>query len=346
MDVMQELLKMSKGNKIYIEDILDFDLSEKEYNDILKKLNDLNIDIISKQEYYNNSIKGSLLPFKKYKKLTKEEEYELFERYKKGDKVSKEIIVNQNLNFIVKIAKTYSFILKKSNIDLEDLIQQGIIGVLEAMERFDTTKGFRFITYSYYWIKKNIYDYLCSNSKSLKLHPSYFSDIIRIEKYTQDYIMKNQKLPTKLEISKALNLDTKKIDNLFIFTSNTIYLYDYIKNTEDEESLIFNFIKDGLSSNENEYENINDKIDLEYFLMEIKNILTPREYNVICSRYGFNKTNDIQTLNYIAKQYKITTEYIRIIEKRALTKIKSHLINKIDNKKCKSKSSYYKKYMV
>lgn len=129
--------------------------------------------------------------------LTSLEEELLFSEYKKGNLFARERLVKANLRFVVSIAKMYT----RADLELEDLISEGNIGLLKAIEKFDATKGFKFITYAVWWIRNHITDYIKKKTKTIHLPINVTNQLVELKKISNEYYLNNGVFPTSEELS-------------------------------------------------------------------------------------------------------------------------------------------------
>ena len=244
--------------------------------------------------------------------LSPEEEYTLAKKVISGDKNSKQKFINSNLKLVVCIAKKYI----GCGVDFLDLIQEGNLGLMIALDKFDSEKGFKFSTYATPWIMSSIQKAIF-NSKGINL-PRRLS--IYIQKYKQTKQELTKKLyrePTGEEIAKAMGITNKKLIEIETFAAPNISLNSYIGEKKDSE------FEDFIESSSSSPEEIVVESRLSGLLMDVldKCNLTEMEREVLLLRNGFN--DKPKTLVEIAEIYGLSHERIRQLESRALRKIKN-----------------------
>lgn len=257
-------------------------------------------------QVYMNSIRNIPL-------LTAEQEKSLALKFAAGDKKAKDQLVTANLRLVVMAAKRY---MTKTRLPFDDLIQEGNIGLMRAVDTYDPTKGWRFSTYAMHWIKQGI-SRAVANAKTIRipLHMVEFKS-----KYSKTFNELSEKLqrdPTSEEMSKYMELDIKKIKEIENLIKDPISLNTTL-NDEDDGTL------EDLVADPNQ-DRPDDRIDNELRAKAINSVLETlgeREKNVIIARFGLNGTR-AKTLEEIAAEYKLTKERIRQIEQAALHKLRN-----------------------
>lgn len=257
-------------------------------------------------QVYMNSIRNIPL-------LTAEQEKSLALKFAAGDKKAKDQLVTANLRLVVMAAKRY---MMKTRLPFDDLIQEGNIGLMRAVDTYDPTKGWRFSTYAMHWIKQGI-SRAVANAKTIRI-PLHMVELK--SKYSKAFSELSDKLqrdPTSEEMSKYMELDIKKIKELENLVKDPISLNTTL-NDEDDGTL------EDLVADPNQ-ERPDDRIDNELRAKAINAILDTldsREKDIIIARFGLNGTR-AKTLDELAADYKLTKERIRQIEQKALHKLRN-----------------------
>lgn len=252
----------------------------------------------------------------KYQTLTAEEEQKLAKRAKEGCFASKQKLIQSNLKLVVNIAKK---IVHVSNLPMIDLIQEGNLGLMVAVEKFNYKLGYRFCTYASWWIKQAVFKAISEQSHSMKI-PVYIQETLsKFSKIKSEMEQKYNCSVKNEEVAKKMNIEPNKIDTFLNAYSKTLSLEaDYDMNGQNDVCLA-DIIEDKRASVQNsvEYE------ALQQDIYELLNCLKDREQNVIKLRFGLGEESR-QTLEEIGKIYGVTKECVRQTESRALKKLKNN----------------------
>lgn len=278
-----------------------------------------NIDNILVTDNITNYFREIDLPL-----LTKEEEYCLAIKIKEGNIEAKNIFIERNLKLVVSIAKKY----RGRGMEFSDLIQEGNIGLIKAIENFDCEKGYKFSTYARWWINAAIREAINSKNRLIRIPFGKNSEIGKYVKAKQKLEEELMREPTLEEISKELNTSLQKVRELHDIQSDIMSL-NYQLNDEESNS---NELEDLIpSSNILEEEIINNSLTNEVIELLDKCNLTDREKDILIKRYGFfNK--DPMTFQEISNIYRLSHQRIQQLEIRAINKIrKSKYITSFSN---------------
>lgn len=291
---------------------------------------DNNISIESDDEDYSNNdvdlkessdvliddVRTYLVQMAKYPLLTADEEIELGEKALLGDKVSREKLINCNLRLVVSIAKRYT----GNGLDFLDLIQEGNLGLIRTVDKFDPSKGYKFSTYATWWIKQGITRAIADKSRIVRIPVHAYEVLQKIKRYISEYKNVNGVEPDVKKISEDLNISEDKINEYSVYFTDVGSLDKKIY--EKDDTLVGDVVSSDVSV---EGEAMNNSLikDVEKAL----GCLTEREREVVEQRFGL-KTGFGKTLEEVGIEFNVTRERIRQIEAKALRKIKNSSIGK------------------
>jgi RNA polymerase primary sigma factor len=260
----------------------------------------------------SDSLKLYLNSISKIDLLTSEEEKDLAKRIKAGDRKAKEKMIQANLRLVISIARKY----RNSKLSFLDLIQEGNIGLMKAVDKFDHTKGYRFSTYATWWIRQSITRSIANNERDIRL-PLHIIEIIKkIKKASHSLFGRLGRDPTIKEISEETQLSIKKIRSIQDAVKTTIQTSTPV--FENSNQTIEDIIQD--MSDESDI----SKADYNFLVQDmgkLMSILNTREQEVISLRYGIMDGNS-QSLSSIGRELGITRETARQIEKKSLLKLR------------------------
>ncbi len=245
--------------------------------------------------------------------LTAQEEIKLANRIKRGDEKARKHMIRANLRLVINIAKRYVYL----GMPFLDLIEEGNIGLMKAVDKFNPKKGFRFSTYAAWWIKQSITRSISEQGKMIRV-PVYMNDLITKWKKKREHLsQKLKRVPSDTEIAKRLRIDKDKVEQInFWMTSTTSSLDAPIG--EDAESQVSDLIEDHTTAAPDE--GIEHMMDRER-IANLLGILADRETDVLDMRFGL-KDGKARTLAEVAVKLKVSRERVRQIEEEALKKLK------------------------
>ena len=245
---------------------------------------------------------------------SKEEEVELAKRILEGDEYAKEQLTNCNLKLVISIAKHYI----NRGMQFLDLIQEGNIGLIKAVEKFDYTKGYKFSTYATWWIRQAITRALADQARTIRIPVHMVETINKITRAQRRLTQKLNRDPTPEEISNELDniLSADRIREIQLIAMDPLSLEKPVG--EEEDSHVGDFIED--KDNESPLKYANTSL-LKDKLNEVLGELTDREEKVIRLRYGIDDGRN-HTLEEVGKEFSVTRERIRQIEAKALKKLR------------------------
>ena len=325
----QKLLEIGKKKgALNEEDILvrfmKLEATAKETDEIIAKLkengvkiiatkDDLDYDALASQVSVDDPVKLYLKDIGKVPLLSPEQEVELAKRILNGDEEAKAKLCEANLRLVISIAKRYS----GKNMQFLDLIQEGNLGLLKAVEKFDYTKGFRFSTYATWWIRQSITRALADQARTIRIPVHMVETINRLGRESKKLLQELGREPTTEELAERLGMPANKVSEIQKIALDPISLESPIG--EEEDSKIADFIEDDTSVSP--VENATRSM-LRGQLLSVIDTLTPREQKVIRLRYGLDDGNP-KTLEQVGQEFNVTRERIRQIEAKALRKLRN-----------------------
>ncbi|WIV10709.1 RNA polymerase sigma factor RpoD [Proteiniborus sp. MB09-C3] len=290
------------------EDILiDKDVEDEEVIDIEKE--DLSPP---KGISVDDPVRMYLKEIGKVPLLDADEETELAKRMEQGDEEAKRRLAEANLRLVVSIAKRYV----GRGMQFLDLIQEGNLGLIKAVEKFDYRKGFKFSTYATWWIRQAITRAIADQARTIRIPVHMVETINKLIRVSRQLLQDLGREPTPEEIAKEMNLDEEKVREILKIAQEPVSLETPIG--EEEDSHLGDFIEDDAAQAPAEAATFTL---LKEQLMEVLDTLTPREQKVLRLRFGLDDGR-ARTLEEVGKEFDVTRERIRQIEAKALRKLR------------------------
>ena len=287
-------------------DLEDIDETEKDllFQDMqdMSFVDNLNVD---------DPVKMFLKEIGKIRLLTYEEENILAERMLKGDKEAKKQLIESNLRLVVSIAKKYI----GRGMNFLDLIQEGNLGLIKAVDKFDQSKGYKFSTYATWWIRQAITRAIADQARTIRIPVHMVETINKLIKTSRHLLQTLGREPTPEEIAKELEMPVEKVREILKVAQEPISLETPVG--EEDESNLGNFIPDDDAPSPSEQ--AADTLLREH-IEEVMQTLTPREAKVLKLRFGL-EDGRMRTLEEVGKEFDVTRERIRQIEAKALRKL-------------------------
>ncbi|MCH3921045.1 MAG: RNA polymerase sigma factor RpoD/SigA [Sphaerochaeta sp.] len=247
--------------------------------------------------------------------LTQEEEYNLAVRAKQGDEIARKKLIEANLRFVVNVAKKY----QNQGIPLNDLIDEGNIGLMTAVEKFEPSMGYHFISYAVWWIRQSIVKALCEKSRAVRLPLNRTNELMQIKKAQKNLMHEYGREANTAEIGEMTGLDPDLVKNLLSISRDMVSLDSPMTNGgKGSQSTFGDFVEDDSPSPEDRLMESSLKEDIQ----KVLGTLTDKERDVIELRFGLNGRAPM-SLKEIGELYSLTKERIRQIEKKALEKLQN-----------------------
>ena len=281
----------------------DFDSEHDEDDESLLSVDGINID---------DPVKVYLKEIGRVPLLTPEEEVELAERMAKGDPAARKRLSEANLRLVVSIAKRYV----GRGMQFLDLIQEGNLGLIKAVEKFDHTKGFKFSTYATWWIRQAITRAIADQARTIRIPVHMVETINKVKKVSSQLLHKNGHDPSAEEIAEELDMPIDKVREIMRVAQEPVSLETPIG--EEEDSHLGDFIED---SDAPAPADAASHTLLKEQLEDVLSTLTPREKKVLELRFGLEDGRN-RTLEEVGKEFNVTRERIRQIEAKALRKLR------------------------
>ena len=319
-DVMEKLnLDVDQIDTFYdtcqsmnIDIIEDFDPeADLDMNDINLQ-DDLDMSLTTDDISNDDPVKIYLKEIGRVPLLTAEEEIELAEKMAQGNVRAKQRLAEANLRLVVSIAKRYL----GRGMHFLDLIQEGNLGLIKAVEKFDHTKGFKFSTYATWWIRQAITRAIADQARTIRIPVHMVETITKVKKASSQLLHKNGHDPSPEEISEELNIPVERVREIMRIAQDPVSLETPIG--EEEDSHLGDFIPDDDAPAPADAASL---ILLKEKLSEVLSTLTDREEKVLRLRFGLEDGRS-RTLEEVGKEFDVTRERIRQIEAKALRKLR------------------------
>ena len=245
--------------------------------------------------------------------ISHEEEVELAQKAQAGDAAAKNKLVNSNLRFVVNVAKKY----QNHGLDLTDLISEGNLGLLTAVDKFDASKGYHFISYAVWWIRQSILKAVCEKSRAIRLPLNRANELVQIEHARKVVGTKKTEQQEYEEIGAMLHMDASHVRDMINISREMISLDAETNDNDNGRSKVSDFFED------NAYDRPEEKAIEKSMHEDIDNVidtLRPNEARVIRMRYGLNGAKPM-SLKEVGEECNLTKERIRQIEKHAIVRL-------------------------
>lgn len=246
--------------------------------------------------------------------ITAEEEVRLAQRIREGDQAALEKLTKANLRFVVSVSKQY----QNQGLTLPDLINEGNLGLIKAAQRFDETRGFKFISYAVWWIRQSILQALAEQSRIVRLPLNKIGSINKINKAFSKLEQTHERIPTDDELAELLELSTDEVKQSIRYSGRHVSMDAPLKEGDDDSSSMYDVLI-GEDSPNPESGLIKDSLRRE--IERSLTTLTPREADVVRLYFGLNGEHPL-TLEEIGEQFDLTRERVRQIKEKAIRRLK------------------------
>ena len=271
-----------------------------------------NFDKIMAEGSLDDSVKMYLKDIGRVPLLSAEREVELAKRMEEGDEEAKRVLSEANLRLVVSIAKRYV----GRGMQFLDLIQEGNLGLMKAVEKFDYRKGFKFSTYATWWIRQSITRAIADQARTIRIPVHMVETINKQVRATRQLLQKLGREPSPEEIAEFIGSTPERVREIQKIAQDPVSLETPIG--EEEDSHLGDFIEDSNAAAPAEVAEANM---LRKQLISVLSTLTPREEKVLRLRYGIDDSHP-RTLEEVGKEFNVTRERIRQIEAKALRKLR------------------------
>ncbi len=337
---IRELIESGKSKgtltlKEITEQFVDCEIEPEQFDKILDTLNELNIDVIKDSDItdvepqiqqaeqkidltlpegvtIDDPVRMYLKEIGKVPLLTADEEIELAKRMENGDKEAKSKLCEANLRLVVSIAKRY---VGRGMLFL-DLIQEGNLGLIKAVDKFDYRKGYKFSTYATWWIRQAITRAIADQARTIRIPVHMVETINKLIRVSRQLLQELGREPQPEEIADAMDISVEKVREIMKIAQEPVSLETPIG--EEEDSHLGDFLPDEDAPAPAEAAAFTL---LKEQLMNVLSTLTPREEKVLKLRFGLEDGRQ-RTLEEVGKEFNVTRERIRQIEAKALRKLK------------------------
>ena len=245
--------------------------------------------------------------------MTREEEYELAVKAKQGDILARDRIVKANLRFVVSVAKKYQC----GAFELNDLINEGNIGLMIAIDKFDPEKGYHFISYAVWWIRQTILKAIYEKGKMIRLPSNKTNDIIKIEKARKSLKAKLTEEEELEQVALMLNMTPVHVQEMMMISKDVFSLDSKVGGNENDSNSLGEMLEDttSVSPEENAIQN-----DMKEQIDNVLSTLTEKEAEILRYRFGLNGKKAM-SLKEVGEVFNLTKERIRQIEKKAIKRL-------------------------
>ena len=266
----------------------------------------------------SESLEKYLQEIGKEELLSTDEEVELAQRIRKGDRKALERLTKANLRFVVSVPKQY----QNQGLSLPDLINEGNLGLIKAAEKFDETRGFKFISYAVWWIRQSILQAIAEQSRIVRVPLNQVGSVNKINRMLNKFEQENERRPSSEEISEQTDIPEEKVDEAIMVNSRHVSVDAPFVDGEDN-SLLDVLVNDDAPMADRQ-------LVMESLRSEIATVLkmlNERERNVITAYYGIGQPE--MTLDEIGNKFGLTRERVRQIKEKAIRRLRNSTNNQL-----------------
>ena len=307
-DTLDDLYNMLVENNIeVVSETADNSTDDEDPSNLI--VEDLTM---SKDIKINDPVRMYLKEIGRINLLTTDEEFEYAKLAEQGDEYAKKMLAESNLRLVVSIAKRY---VGRGMLFL-DLIQEGNIGLMKAVDKFDSDKGYKFSTYATWWIRQAITSAIADQARTIRIPVHMVETINKLARVQRQLTQELNREPSEEEIAKKLGVTVDKVREVYKISQDPVSLETPIG--EEDDSHLGDFIRDERTMSPEEYATVEM---LKSELANVLSTLTEREEKVLRLRFGLDD-GKARTLEEVGKQFNVTRERIRQIEAKALRKLR------------------------
>ncbi|MDZ4846894.1 MAG: RNA polymerase sigma factor RpoD/SigA [Chitinophagales bacterium] len=262
----------------------------------------------------NQSLERYLSEIAKEALLTDDQEVDLAKRIREGDPMALEKMVKANLRFVVSVAKQY----QNQGLQLSDLINEGNLGLIKAAQKFDETRGFKFISYAVWWIRQSVLQALVEQSRIIRLPLNKVGSYNKITRTMYEFEQKYQREPSNEELEDILKINKREIDEIIRGAHKHVSMDAPFASDDEDQSSLYDVIQDEDASGSDK-QMIKESLKIE--IKKALNVLPKRDAEIVSCYFGL-KGEVHMTLEEIGKQFDLTRERVRQIKERSLRRLR------------------------
>ncbi len=270
----------------------------------------------------NDSLEKYLSEIARIELISPEEEVELAKKIKLGDEEALEKLTKANLRFVVSVAKQY----QGHGLTLSDLINEGNVGLIKAAQRFDETKGFKFISYAVWWIRQSIMLAIVEQSRLVRLPLNKAGNYAKINKIASQLEQEFEREPTLEELAEIMHMKESEIQEITMNGTRHMSIDAPVNNNDSDEGSMADLIADNDKSSEPDLSVLSQSLKDEIAL--VLKVISPREAEVVSAYYGINGFNQMN-MDEIAARFDLTKERVRQIKERAIRRLRKATTSKL-----------------